>query len=100
VNGWRNWALIAGVVVSVCGALVWTVSGRLIVLIFGLLMLITAALEPIYGRSDGKPRGGRWQATGERFVDPETGALVTVWYDPETGERRYVEDSDATPPPA
>ncbi|NGY05672.1 hypothetical protein [Solimonas terrae] len=32
----------------------------------------------------------RWQATGERFVDPESGALTEVWYDPRSGERHYV----------
>ncbi|HJU19822.1 MAG TPA: hypothetical protein VJ770_25490 [Stellaceae bacterium] len=42
-----------------------------------------------------KPLGGArlgpdWIATGERFVDPETGKLVTVFYHPATGERRYV----------
>ncbi|NKF20813.1 hypothetical protein G7Y82_00695 [Solimonas sp. C16B3] len=31
-----------------------------------------------------------WQATGERFVDPETDALVEVWYDPVSGERHYL----------
>jgi hypothetical protein len=34
---------------------------------------------------------GDWQATGERFVDPETGKNVEVLYDPRSGERRYRE---------
>ena len=34
---------------------------------------------------------GNWQATGERFVDPETGRLTEVYYDPASGERSYVE---------
>jgi hypothetical protein len=38
---------------------------------------------------DERPGPG-WIATGERFVDPETGKLVTVFYKPATGERRYV----------
>jgi hypothetical protein len=33
-----------------------------------------------------------WQATTERFIDPETGRLVTVFFNPATGERRYVAD--------
>ena len=38
-------------------------------------------------------RPGRdWQATPERFVDPETGRLVTVFFNSATGERRYVAD--------
>jgi hypothetical protein len=31
-----------------------------------------------------------WQATPERFVDPETRLPVRVYFNPETGERRYV----------
>jgi hypothetical protein len=39
-------------------------------------------------------RPGRdWQATPERFVDPETGRRVTVFFNPATGERRYVADN-------
>ena len=34
--------------------------------------------------------GPDWLATDERFVDPESGKLVTVFYKPSTGERRYV----------
>ena len=32
---------------------------------------------------------GRWQSTGERFVDPSTGHLVEVFFNPDTGERDY-----------
>jgi hypothetical protein len=32
----------------------------------------------------------RGTATGERFIDPETGALMEVYYDASTGERSYV----------
>jgi hypothetical protein len=38
------------------------------------------------------PPGGDWQATPELFVDPESGRLVTVFFNPVTGERRYVAD--------
>ena len=31
-----------------------------------------------------------WVRTNERFVDPESGNVVTVFYQPATGERRYV----------
>jgi hypothetical protein len=41
------------------------------------------------GLTDDRP-GRNWQATPERFVDPETGRLVTVFFNPATGERRYV----------
>lgn len=47
------------------------------------------------------PLNAQWQATGERFVDPQSGADVEVLYDPQSGERRY-ESSEAgrTPPGA
>ena len=43
--------------------------------------------------TDARP-GRNWQATPERFVDPETGRLVTVFFNPATGERRYVADDE------
>ena len=46
--------------------------------------------------ADGHPGRG-WQATPERFVDPETGRLVTVFLKPETGERRYVAGDERLP---
>jgi hypothetical protein len=30
-----------------------------------------------------------WQATGERFVDPDSGRLMQVYFHAKTGERRY-----------
>jgi len=33
--------------------------------------------------------GSGWQATDERFIDPESGQPVQVFYNPSTGERRY-----------
>lgn len=38
-----------------------------------------------------------WQATPERFVDPESGRLVTVFFNPATGDRRYVADDNRRP---
>lgn len=34
---------------------------------------------------------GDWQQTEERFIDPESGQPVQVFYNPRTGERRYGE---------
>jgi hypothetical protein len=43
-----------------------------------------------YKQLSGAPPGPDWQRTDERFVDPETGRLVTVYFHPATGERRYI----------
>ncbi|MGD0833425.1 MAG: hypothetical protein ABSA40_03235 [Candidatus Dormibacteria bacterium] len=36
------------------------------------------------------PPGG--QPTTERFIDPETGRVMRVWFDSRTGERTYREE--------
>jgi hypothetical protein len=36
--------------------------------------------------------GAGWQRTGERFVDPDSGKTVTVYLQPGSGERQYVEE--------
>jgi hypothetical protein len=36
------------------------------------------------------PPGGDWVFTGERFIDPNSGAALEVWYRPQNGERVYV----------
>lgn len=97
MTSWRIWALIVGAIVSVGGIFLWSATGNPMFLIFGLLLMVTAALEPLYGRPNGRPVGNAWRPTDERFVDPETGKLVTVWFDPETGQRRYVEDAEHIP---
>ncbi|MEA3011966.1 MAG: hypothetical protein QOD42_511 [Sphingomonadales bacterium] len=53
--------------------------------------------ERNFYRGAAAPRGGGWQPTAERFRDEESGEMVTVWFNPATGERRYVEQN-ASPP--
>ena len=33
-----------------------------------------------------------WEKTGERFVDPTTGKMTEVRYNPQTGEREYLQE--------
>jgi hypothetical protein len=52
-----------------------------------------------YKRLLDRAPGPGWQATSERFVDPDTGKTVTVFFNPATGERRYVAaDADVGAP--
>jgi hypothetical protein len=57
--------------------------------VFGVLILIGTFFE---GRYRGhRATGTGWQRTAERFVDPVSGKLVEVRYNPKTGERAYVD---------
>ena len=56
--------------------------------IFGGLILIGTLLEMRYHSRRSTPGAG-WQTTGERFIDPTTGQLTQVRYNPATGERAY-----------
>jgi hypothetical protein len=57
----------------------------------GLVLLFALVVERWrYKTLTSRRPGPDWVATNERFVDPESGSLVTVFYQPSTGERRYV----------
>jgi hypothetical protein len=43
------------------------------------------------------PPGRDWNFTGERFLDPQSGAMLEVWYSPQTGERAYVRGRNPSP---
>ena len=88
------------VLVLTCGCLLGAAGGICVffgvhvpgiqALVLGLLIVAGVGFERWrYTRLTTVP-GGRWQATGERFADPQSGAEVEVYYDPHTGERRYV----------
>ncbi len=57
----------------------------------GLVLTAAVAFERWRYRPRVDRARGQWQLTGERFVDPATGKLMEVLYNPETGERDYVE---------
>ena len=68
-----------------CGPAALGLAGWALILIVGLL-IERWRYKPLTERRPGPD----WTATDERFVDPETGKLVTVYYHPSSGERRYV----------
>lgn len=65
------------------------IGGALVVALYALLFVALFALE----RATYQPRvdasRGEWQTTGERFVDPTSGDVLDVWFDPTTGQRDY-----------
>lgn len=62
-------------------------------LVMASLLLLGTIGERFYyrGSAAATPDASGWQATKERFLDEESGRLVTVWFNAQTGERRYVE---------
>jgi membrane protein implicated in regulation of membrane protease activity len=65
--------------------------------IFGVLVLVGTFLEARYrSRRAGT---GSWQTTGERFLDPTTGMLTEVRYDPQSGQRSYEPSESKRYPP-
>jgi len=65
--------------------------GGIQLLVGGAIVLIGTLFERWRYRNRNATSRGNWQATGERFIDPETGREVEVLYDPDSGERRYRE---------
>ena len=67
------------------------------VFIFGSVVVVTALIEPVYGKLVSRPPlSAGWRPTGEKFIDPASGKLVEVWFDPATGERKYVDVGEKT----
>jgi hypothetical protein len=57
----------------------------------GTVLIIGALFERgRYKPASSETPGPGWVATGESFIDPGSGEPVTVYYQPATGERRYV----------
>ncbi len=65
------------------------------IVILVLLVLIATGAVFRWERYRGGPRDGGTlpptasMPTAERFIDPETGRVLRVWYDSRTGERTY-----------
>ena len=59
-------------------------------LTWGCTLVIAVLCERWRYRRKERNHERQWQKTGEKFEDPETGQTVEVFYDPVSGERRYV----------
>ncbi|MBW8786016.1 MAG: hypothetical protein JF593_15530 [Novosphingobium sp.] len=90
---------VAALVIVGGVALHQTSGGGIGLILVGALIVAGLVLEPRYrgGRPDAEPGGRGWQRTGERFRDEESGQWLEVWFDPASGERRYVAEDSAAP---
>ena len=78
--------ILGAVVLVIAIPRAWFIGFELFLL--GMVVLAGLFFEGRYrGRSVSASK--QLQATGERFVDPTTGKLTEVLYDPQTGERVY-----------
>ena len=99
MSGARLLAVVIGAVLIAIGLMVAIASGAaaagvpaIPILLFGSLIVITALSEPVYGALINRPPlSGNWRPTGEKFVDPTSGRPVEVWFDPQSGNRCYVD---------
>lgn len=57
--------------------------------LFGALILLGTLFERRYRTH--RAAGSAWESTAERFIDPTSGKLVEVRYNPQTGERAYID---------
>jgi hypothetical protein len=91
----RRWLIGLGVLYLVVGAYLLSLRVALVLAIYLVLGGAVLAGSIVLERRGYRPRvdraRGRWQRTGERFVDPSTGRLMEVRYNPDTGERDYVD---------
>ncbi|MBV8500193.1 MAG: hypothetical protein JO006_00570 [Paucibacter sp.] len=64
------------------------------------ILLLALLVENWRYRGRKAPLDGEWLRTEERFVDPESGDTLRVYYDPRSGQRRYekCEDPSDGPP--
>lgn len=91
----RSLIIAVGAALTVAGGimLMFGVAGGIGCLIAGIVVVVGTLFEQvIYKRVHGGAPGPGWVRTAERFVDPATGKTVTVYEQPKTGERAYIED--------
>ena len=92
----RRFLIAFGVLdLLVAGLLLLVVQAPVVVVIYLAVSGVLLAGGILFERRRYSPRvdraRGLWQPTGERFVDPTTGKLMEVRFNPQTGERDYIE---------
>jgi hypothetical protein len=91
----RSLLVILGVV-CILGAIAALGSGQGSVAftagVFGVLLILGTVFERVVYKPFTRKTPANAVATSEKFVDERTGKTVTVYVDPATGERTYVEE--------
>ena len=89
-------AIVVGILLLAAGIGVGIVFYLLVqgVVVIAAILFERGRYQPVVTQS------GEWQDTEERFVDPSTGRLMKVRYNPQTGARDYVPADLRQEPPA
>ena len=92
----RNVLIGIGVVALICG-LASLASGlfppAFVFACWGAILVLGILCERVvYKQTLAARPGAGWQRTTERFVDETSGKPVTVYVEPATGERAYVQE--------
>jgi len=85
----RRVLLIIGVIMMAT-PLIWSYTVFPLA-VFGTVIVLGLLCERyIYKPIRVERPGAGWDRTDEQFADPRSGQNVRVWFNPRTGERRYV----------
>ena len=91
----RNIVFAVAIVVGAAAALAVAAgaAGLWVVIVWAAIIAAGVAFERFRYKplKHGTPGRG-WEKTGERFLDEESGKLVTVYIERRTGERQYIAD--------
>jgi hypothetical protein len=71
------------------------IAGAIELVLVGSVLTLALLLERRGYRPRVNRSSGHWEETSERFIDPASGHLIEVRYNPETGERDYVDTGPA-----
>jgi hypothetical protein len=92
----RKGLITIGVLVAILGVaalMSGIVPESFVVICWGAFLVFVIIIERFrYKALVSRRPGPGWERTTERFVDEETGRVVTVYIQPETGERAYVKE--------
>ncbi len=91
----RAIAALIGVALVVWSVTLYThgsdAGAAAVITIEGVLIVVGVVFERRRYQPKIEPSTDRWQTTDEKFIDPGTGKLMQVLFDPKTGERNYIE---------
>jgi hypothetical protein len=94
--------ILFALVLILAGLVSWMVVGAASfpMVMWGVILLAVMLFERWRYGHTATARGEEWQATDERFIDPETGQLTQVMYNARTGDRSYraIIDNGEAPP--